>query len=215
MQNELEITRAGFGPRAAAWIIDRLIVFAVLLIIRLPAALSAFSGRGSFSHIVFFRCSISDILCWALGAAYFVLLTQFTGSTLGKKVMHLRVISESGTDLRFIDVLYRETVGRFLSGILYLGYLMCLADKQHRAFHDWLCGTNVVYDDIRFRTKTAPTAADEMPAAGWSVPGSSRPAAAPAAPAAGYSIPGHTAPADSASPDLTLPFPAEEPLEKM
>ena len=161
-----EATRAGFGPRAAAYILDRALLFAALLIVRAPVWLASMFGPGRLTAKSFlFDHSALDVICWVLAAAYFVLMTYFTGGTLGKKVMRLRVEKADGSDLRFVDVLYRETVGRFLSGILCLGYLMVLADKEKRAFHDWLCATRVVYCDVAFRAVEKKPAPAE--AAGW------------------------------------------------
>ena len=68
MQNETALTRAGFGPRAAAFLIDRLLLAAALLFVRLPAWVGSFTGSGSFaSDPFFFRYSVLDVLCWALG----------------------------------------------------------------------------------------------------------------------------------------------------
>jgi len=222
MQNNgTEVTRAGFGPRAAAYIIDSVLLAVVLCFVRLPAFIVSLAGGADLSFRAFlFQYSFIDVLCWVLTAVYFVLLTWLTGSTLGKKVMRLRVEAESGEPLRFIDVLYRETVGRFLSGILCLGYLMILADRDNRAFHDWLCATRVVYEGVAFRPKQPRHAAE------YSVPGT--PAAAQpeeALPAPEYSVPSAAAPVraeeiafdpgysvpGAAAPDMTRPFPAEEP----
>lgn len=164
-----ELTRAGFGPRAAAYIIDRVLLLIALAVVRAPFAIAAFFGAGWLASGNFlFSHSILDVVCWLLASAYFVLMTWFGGATLGKMVMRLRVTREDGEPLRFIDVLYRETVGRFLSGILCIGYLMVLGDKQKRGFHDWLCGTCVVYDGVTFRDRPK----KEAPPAdyGWSQP---------------------------------------------
>ncbi len=189
MLDNAEITRAGFGARAGAFIIDRALLLIALCAVRVPAMIAAMFGSTAFTAKSFlFDHSALDVVCWLLSAAYFVLLTYFTGSTLGKKVMHLRVERADGEALRFIDVLYRETVGRFLSGILYLGYLMVLVDKQKRAFHDWLCDTCVVYEDVRFRVreKNAPEAKNY----GYSLPDASAdaPAEAPRMTDYGYSL---------------------------
>lgn len=199
-----EATRASFGPRAAAYIIDRALLFAALLIVRGPAWLAALFGAGRLTARSFlFDHSALDVICWLLAAAYFVLMTYFTGGTLGKKVLRLQVEMADGSDLRFVDVIYRETVGRFLSGILCLGYLMALADREKRAFHDWLCGTRVVYAEVAFRAKEAKPAPAEAAgwspkteapvAAGWSpktkIPAEDAVSALPAEPAAGEELP--------------------------
>lgn len=191
------MTRAGFGPRAAAYLIDRAILLAGLCLVRLPFGLASLYGGGGLTAKSFlFDHSFVDVLCWLLASAYFVLLTYFTGSTLGKKVMRLRVEKEDGSALGPVDAIYRETVGRFLSGILCLGYLMALADRKKRAFHDYLCDTRVVYDEVAFRTRDG-KARENTPAPGWT-PASETPAEEEtASPAAQYSVPGQTAaPAD-------------------
>lgn len=173
-----ELTRAGFGPRAAAYIIDRVLLLIALAIVRAPFAAASLFGAGRLSTGYFlFDHSVLDVVCWLLASAYFVLMTWFGGATLGKLVMRLRVVREDGEPMRFIDVLYRETVGRFLSGILCIGYLMVLGDRRKRGFHDWLCGTCVVYDGVSVRS-TRKTS-DEPLDYGWTQP-SEAPAAGPA-----------------------------------
>ena len=79
-------------------------------------------------------------------AAYFVMLTYFTGSTLGKKLFQIRVVSAEDRKMTFFEVTFRETVGRFLSAlILSIGYIMIAIDKKKRGLHDILSDTNVVY----------------------------------------------------------------------
>lgn len=161
------MTRAGFGPRAAAYIIDRAILLIALCVVRFPFGLAAFLGANGLTAKSFlFRYSFLDVLCWLVVAAYFVLMTYFTGGTLGKKVMRLRVEKEDGSALGLVDTIYRETVGRFLSGILCLGYLMALADRKKRAFHDYLCDTRVIYDEVAFRARDGKER-ENAPAPGW------------------------------------------------
>lgn len=197
MQDKTERTCAGFGPRAAAFVIDRLLVWLALGLVRVPAVIASLIRYGGLSsRAVLFQYSALDVACWVLSAAYFVLLTYFTGGTLGKKLMRLRVERADGEPLRFIDVLYRETVGRFLSGILCLGYFMVLADKENRAFHDWLCDTRVVYDEVSFSRRLA------NPAPSGTV-SQSEPSAL--SPVSGYSIPGAASrPADTEKEDDSI-----------
>ena len=198
-----ELTRAGFGPRAAAFILDRALLLIALAIVRAPFAVASFFGAGRLSTDYFlFNHSVLDVVCWLLMSAYFVLMTWFGGATLGKLVMRLRVVREDGEPMRFIDVLYRETIGRFLSGILCIGYLMVLADRQKRGFHDWLCGTCVVYDGVAVPPRRRK---EEKPVDyGWSQPEETS-AAGPAAPAVsepvfGWSQPSETPAAEPAPP---------------
>ena len=61
--------------------------------------------------------------------------------------MRLRVIGENGATPGFFTVLYRETVGRYLSSLLGIGYLLAADSDRHRALHDRICDTLVVYDE--------------------------------------------------------------------
>ena len=204
MQDNIEVTRAGFGPRAAAFLVDRLLLAVVLLFIRIPALIGALvTGGGITSHDFLFRYSALDVLCWILGVVYFALLTYFTGSTLGKKLMRLRVENADGTPLRFVDVLFRESAGRFLSSILYLGYLMTIVDSQKRAFHDWICGTRVVYENVCFRQREP----KQVPA--YAMPGGYTVPAGSALPGAPGQTPGNLGtPADAPAREAAVSDPA-------
>lgn len=196
------MTRAGFGPRAAAYIIDRVLLLIPLAVSRLVFGIGSLFGGGQLVTGYFlFDHSFLDVVCWLLVSAYFVLLTWFGGATLGKMVMRLRVVREDGEPMRFIDILYRETIGRFLSGILCIGYLMVLWDSRKRGFHDWLCGTCVVYDGVAFRTE--PEKPEEPAGFDWSQPGeeAAAPDEASAAPADASSGYGWTLPGSSRAED--------------
>lgn len=134
---------ARFFPRAAAYLLDRLIVGAVLFLPRLISYFQSW-GTDALSRAVLFRFSAADILWWALGCAYFIILTAATGATLGKRAMGLRVVTKTGEKPGWITVLCRETFGRYLSSLLYIGYFLCLVDPAQGALHDRICDTMVV-----------------------------------------------------------------------
>ena len=138
---------AGFFVRLAAYIVDTVIVWAAMLIVRIPVWVTTISSHDNFLVKDFiFQYSIKDILFYIMQAAYFVLLTYFTGSTLGKKLFQIRVVSAEDRKMTFFEVTFRETVGRFLSAlILSIGYIMIAIDKKKRGLHDILSDTNVVY----------------------------------------------------------------------
>lgn len=138
---------AGFFVRLAAYIVDTIIVWAAMLIVRIPVWVTTISSPDNFLVKDFiFQYSIKDILFYIMQAAYFILLTYFTGSTLGKKLFQIRVVSAEDRKMTFFEVTFRETVGRFLSAlILSIGYIMIAIDKKKRGLHDILSDTNVVY----------------------------------------------------------------------
>lgn len=142
------MTYAGFWVRLAAYLIDSVIVFFLLLIVRLAMSgvMSVLYGTALGGNILF-DYTLKDIVLYLGQVLYFILCTRYTGTTPGKRAMNLRVISvdESG-ELDLLTVAYRETVGRFLCGIsICIGYLIIGLDKEKRGFHDMLCDTRVVY----------------------------------------------------------------------
>lgn len=156
MQNNYskqEMEYAGFWVRLAAWMVDNAVLFAGLLVVRgILAIISALSQGSLLSTDILFHYTLKDIILYLCKAMYFVLLTYCTGTTLGKRLFNLRVVSveyscnQEETKLNFWNVVYRETIGRFLSGILLgIGYLMIVPDREKRGLHDRLADTKVVY----------------------------------------------------------------------
>ena len=93
-----------------------------------------------------FQYSVVDIVVYLVTAVYFILQTYYSGATLGKKIFQIRVVSAEERKMTLFEVIYRETIGRFLSGVIMnLGYLLILVDKEHRSVHDILSDTHVVY----------------------------------------------------------------------
>ena len=138
---------AGFFVRLTAFLIDMLIVNTALLFIRIPMGLlSMNSPNNIFTRQLIFQYSMVNIVCYLLTVAYFVLMTYYTGSTLGKKLFQIRVVSMQDRDMTFFEVLYRESIGRYLASVIMkLGYLLILAQKEHRGAHDLLSDTCVIY----------------------------------------------------------------------
>ena len=138
---------AGFFVRLTAFLVDMIIVNAALLVVHIPIwVLSLKSPDNVLVRDFIFQYSIADIVCYLLTVLYFVLLTYYTGATLGKKLFQLRVVSTEDRKMTFFEVVYRESIGRFLCGVIMnLGYLLILAQKEHRGIHDLLADTSVIY----------------------------------------------------------------------
>ena len=97
---------------------------------------------------ILFHYTLKDIVLYIFQVMYFILATYYTGTTIGKRLMNLRVVPANRKEkLSFVDVLYRETVGRFLCNIsVCIGYILIGIDKEKRGIHDMLCDTRVVYE---------------------------------------------------------------------
>ena len=144
-----------FFPRAAAYLLDRLILALVMFIPRLVVLFRSM-GTEALRRAVLFRFSAADIVLWVLAAAYFVLTTALTGATPGKRAMGLTVVTREGEKPDFLTVLNRETWARYLSSILCIGYILCLADPVNGTLHDRICDTRVVYAPPKERQFSAP-----------------------------------------------------------
>ena len=100
---------------------------------------------------------IDNVIFWAVGyflrSPYFgflsilyetVLISQWGGYTLGKKVMGIRVVTLSGGQVDVVKAFVRA-IGKILSGLLFcLGYLWMLWDKNSQTWHDKFAETVVV-----------------------------------------------------------------------
>lgn len=142
-----EIEYAGFWVRLAAYCIDSVIVWAGLLFVKLAMGIFSISGGGMLETHLLFRYSLRDIILYVFEVLYFILLTYGTGTTPGKRLLNLRVVNaDLSPGLSLVDVVYRETVGRFLCGLsVGIGYIMAGVDREKRGLHDIFCDTRVIY----------------------------------------------------------------------
>ncbi len=136
---------AGFFPRMVAFCVDSLLAALVGLLFRLMPLIISATGLIDPAQHLLFTFSLYDIVAYVGATLYFVLLTYFTGATLGKRLMNIKVITLSKKG-KFLDILFRETIGRYLSSILCIGYIVGGFDIERRCFHDSLSDTRVVYN---------------------------------------------------------------------
>ncbi|MCI9216113.1 RDD family protein [Lachnospiraceae bacterium 42-17] len=145
--NKNTLTYGGFWVRLAAYTIDSMIVFFALLLVRLlSSGLLSLADGTALGGNVLFSYTLKDIILYVFEALYFILFTYYTETTPGKRLLNLYVKAADGKKLTLTDVMYRETIGRFLCGATVLiGYIMAGVDKEKRGLHDMLCDTRVVY----------------------------------------------------------------------
>ena len=147
-QNKGDLQYAGFFVRLSAYLIDCIIVGIALLFIRIPKFIISMTNPDIFLiKPILFKFSIFDIVIYLCGLMYFVLMTYYCGGTLGKKAFKIKVCKVTDEKLSLFTVIYRESIGRYLSAIiLFIGYIMIGVDSQKRGLHDRLSDTLVVYD---------------------------------------------------------------------
>jgi uncharacterized RDD family membrane protein YckC/uncharacterized membrane protein len=80
------------------------------------------------------------VLFWVYNLVYMVK----SGVSVGKKFMNLQVVGINTQQVSAGKMVVRETIGKVLSGMLGLGYVWILIDKQRQGWHDKLAQTIVV-----------------------------------------------------------------------
>lgn len=143
----MRLPYAGFGPRLVAFGIDCCLVGIVQMILYLLIGDVTIAIEETQSGMVLVLCRfIEDFIMYIPHAVYFVSFTYFTGMTVGKRAMNLRVVNKDGSSkLSLLNVTYRETVGRFLCKMsIGIGYLIAGFDPEKRGLHDILCDTQVI-----------------------------------------------------------------------
>lgn len=116
---------AGIGSRVVAIIID------TLLILMVAGILGRLAGHGA-------------VFLLAMVAYQWYFLTRNNGQTIGKMIMHIRVVKVNGAPLMTADVVLR-VLGYWINGLFFgLGWFWALFDKDRQGWHDKIAGTYVV-----------------------------------------------------------------------
>ncbi|ASE59149.1 RDD family protein [Staphylococcus saprophyticus] len=138
----LKALYAGFGIRFCAFIIDLLIIFGVHSLILKP--IYHFTNLDSAKLWIDYF-SVGHLLDALVFYLYFVLMTKYFKQTLGKMICNIRVERMDRQQLTWTDVLFREWIGRIISGVFAnLPYLMTIFTKKHRGIHDYFADTVVI-----------------------------------------------------------------------
>jgi uncharacterized RDD family membrane protein YckC len=136
---EERVGYAGFGARAAAFVLD-LLVTAIW-----AAPFRSLYREALPDPAVLGGVRASGVVVLVVLWAYFVVATALTGGTLGKHAVGLRVV---GTDLGrpgWVTVLFREVVGRIIvTASLGIGYLWAAFDPRKQGWHDRIADTLVL-----------------------------------------------------------------------
>lgn len=143
---------ASFPVRLVAYLIDLIIINICFLFMKIPLLLvKLFLPNIIIFKSVLFNFTLVDIFFYILSSTYFVLTVYCNGATIGKTLMNIKVIGNDNNKLSLFSIIYRETVGRYLSSILYIGYILIFINKDKKALHDILSNTQVVYNKNNFK----------------------------------------------------------------
>lgn len=172
----MPLHQAGFVSRAAAFVLDVLLVTAGSIIFAaLVSLLLSFFGFDTqtlsidnpatsiLGVIQIIIIAISTISVFLFVPGYFILSWVLVGATPGKQVLGLRVIRTNKTPLGWGRAIVRF-VGYYISAIaFFLGYFWVFVDGRRQAWHDKMADTFVVYswDIAKFETDRADTASGQ------------------------------------------------------
>ena len=134
---------AGFWQRFMAYIIDLIVVASITGLFN-TVTLNYLNVGIKLSLIGEYTLSFIIVLF-----TYFILMTYFFSQTLGKVIMKIKVETNKGEKLSWSDVMYRETVGRILTTVLfYIPYLLVGVLPKKKGLHDYIADTVVVKEDF-------------------------------------------------------------------
>jgi uncharacterized RDD family membrane protein YckC len=137
----------GFWIRFVAYLLDAVllniafwIIATVIGVSMIPADPAKFDSEQFIAQMGKFQL-VALVVTWL----YFALLeSSARGATVGKMVLGLRVVDDSGQRISFLRATGRF-FAKFISGlILLIGYIMAAFTDRKRALHDIMAGTLVV-----------------------------------------------------------------------
>ncbi len=127
---------ARWFTRLAAATIDAMIAIGVYFLYNMATGVSLTDPsalESSGSNIPVLLISIAMII-----------MTGLKGQTPGKMLFKIKVVKTSGENISMLTAILRETVGKWISSILFIGYLWPLWDSKKQGWHDKIAGTIVV-----------------------------------------------------------------------
>lgn len=153
----LQFKLAGLGSRAAAMIIDQIIltVVNIVLIIALvflsESDILLFIGN-SWGWIL----AIWMIALFTVNFGYFFVSEYFfSGKTIGKNILGIRVIQENGHSITILSAIIRNLlrVIDMLPMSYFLGIILIFFNSKHKRLGDMAAGTIVVHEQKMKRQK--------------------------------------------------------------
>jgi|GEM_PF-1600718 len=133
------LVQADFGARLGAFVLD--FMFTLIAVDVVMYLLSAYGGRQSLNWSITAVVLISVlILLFNL-----ILLPSFSGQTIGKKLLGIRIVHEDGSLLTFTGAIKRHLIGYLASALpLMFGFLSAMWSPHGRGWHDKIARTIVV-----------------------------------------------------------------------
>ena len=135
--------KAPFLLRCGALIVDYIIVVACPVI----GILASHSMGNDGAKLLNSELSSTGWLIGILVAlTNFVIFPLFSGQTVGKMLIGLRIVNDDGTAPTLGKILFRHLIGYPLTILTAgLGFLFSVFNQNGKALHDYVAGTVVIY----------------------------------------------------------------------
>jgi uncharacterized RDD family membrane protein YckC len=138
---------AGPAKRALAYLIDLLVRAGIVLVLFICLAIGGFAMDEEVQQ---FSTGILLLSLFVLEWGYYVFCeTLWSGRSPGKRALRLRVVTDTGQPLRFVDSLLRNLVraADWLPSAYALGAIAMGRDARFRRLGDLVAGTMVVTEE--------------------------------------------------------------------
>ena len=140
--------RASLFSRFAAHLLDRLLLYVCVVIANLPTIVRNY---GDTTYVPWFLAPLSFVI--TVGYLFWFGYAAFKGSTPGKRMGGLKLITSKGHTAGFVRVILRETVGKVISSFFAVGFIWAFLHDERRALHDLIFDTHVV-EAAKYRAST-------------------------------------------------------------
>ncbi|MCR6111650.1 RDD family protein [Bacillus sp. A301a_S52] len=138
---EIAIPYAGFWMRFWAYVVDSIVVWSINGLLFVP--LMALTGM---ANVTWGAIALAAIVVSIVSFVYFSIMTKKLGQTLGKLIFGIKVYSYDKQELTWLDVIFREVVGRYIHQalpVLLFLYAIVAFSPEKRGIHDRLGNTFV------------------------------------------------------------------------
>ncbi|HEX2912859.1 MAG TPA: RDD family protein [Chloroflexia bacterium] len=144
--------RATWGPRLVAFIFDFLLVsipFNTLgNLFWISKAVDEGDNITQTTYTFGIPVEVHNLLWLLVFGLYATLTTLLMGATIGKRIMNLKVVNQTGGSLNPLLLYLRYTAGYVISAVLLGGgFAWAIFDKQKQTLHDKIFRSHVVLAD--------------------------------------------------------------------
>lgn len=143
---------AGPARRSLAYLIDLLVRAAIVFVLFVVGLFAGIANSDSLSHA---SLGLLLLVGFALDWGYYVFSEMiWSGRSVGKRALGLRVVTEGGHPLHFVDSVLRNLLRAvdFLPSIYFfgcyaVGFAVMAGERRFRRLGDLLAGTMVVVEE--------------------------------------------------------------------